>query len=402
MANSPSAGAVAPACENVRAIPAVDKSPFASHAKLAALSGLVVVPSEGKRPRISGWARLKRPPFPRTVDAWAIKWPTADWGFNPGASNIVVVDWDDADLNRATQTFGPTPFIVATRRGFHLYYAHSGGMPSRNLRSIGLPVDIKSKRAFVVGWGSRHPETGFEYLIQCGTLADLDHLPPFDVLALVKLLRHSASAVEDVRAPGDGQNPVGQRDRALFDYLRSLGAGGQLLTLDAMTDAARQFNLARNTPPLPDGEIVSIARGVWCYVERGTCQSPKRKRPLTAPTADEFESISRLAEMREPRFDVADAHLLFCRLKAAHGRTAATGETFAIAARAMAENRVVPGWGDAKRYRKNTKALLAAGVIVKVRDVSRQSWLGTDGKWRTIGRRPAQYQFAATIKGRVP
>ena len=206
----------------MHAIPAGDTNLLATHAKLAALSGLVVVPCKGKRPRVSGSASARRPPTPRTIDAWAIKWPTADWGFNPGASSIVIVDWDDEDLGRAIQTFGETPLHRNNTSGL------ASLLQARRRASVAQLALYRSACRHQVGTSLRRrmgqPPSRDRFRISnsAGTLADLEHLPPFNVKALERLLKHSASAVEEVRTPGGSLNAIGQRDHALFDHLRSL------------------------------------------------------------------------------------------------------------------------------------------------------------------------------------
>jgi hypothetical protein len=73
-----------------------------------------------------------------------------------------------------------------------------------------------------------------------------------------------------------------------------------------------------------------------------------------------------------------------------HSARTQRGETFALAATAMAESRVVPGWGDRKRYLRATRALLACGLIERVEGSALQYWIGSDGKARCRGKRAAQ------------
>jgi len=138
--------------------------------------GLNVVPSrpDGKWPACR-WAGLAEPGSPRVDDAlllegawaahegplWAFLFPaSAAKGYRP----LVVVDVDAvAWLGRAVATFGESPLVVRTRRGFHLYYrAPDDGREVISRSAIfGEPgVDIKAWRAGVMAPGSPNPKGG--------------------------------------------------------------------------------------------------------------------------------------------------------------------------------------------------------------------------------------------------
>jgi hypothetical protein len=76
---------------------------------------------------------------------------------------LAVIDCDSEDAELVVQMearFGLSPVHVKTPRGRHLYYRAGGAMP--NLRSEGLPVDIKTgPRSYVVGPLSLRRDGGF-------------------------------------------------------------------------------------------------------------------------------------------------------------------------------------------------------------------------------------------------
>jgi hypothetical protein len=82
----------------------------------------------------------------------------------------------------------------------------------------------------------------------------------------------------------------------------------------------------------------------------------------------------------------ADALALFLELKRAHGARTQRGETFAIAATAMARDHVIPGWTDRKRYLQATHALIECRLIALVEGPMLQAWrCSDDGKLRRRG-----------------
>lgn len=353
----------------------------------AALAGLVILPAKNKKPLLKGWARLRSPPRISTIERMMLKFREADWGFIPAASDMVVVDWDEDDLPAALRVFGVTPFIVKTRRGYHLYYRKRGGVAATDLQAIGISAQIKSRRSLVMGWGSL-TSSGTPYRIHCGNLNDLKTLPEFDVAALEKL---TAKSIDDdqekPRVPGT--NTDGRR-RALFAHARMLGAQGKLSRSnpDAGIALLAAFNEQYNSPPC---ECSYVERTFWQavhYVESGQCKPPRHVRNFRTITRQEQQIL--LAKLDLRKFDFADAYTLFAMLKGQHGLRSAGGDPFAIASKAMARAGVIPGWSH-KKYQKSTRALLSVNLITRSSCASTIWCKQTDRE--VIGRVPAFYQF---------
>jgi hypothetical protein len=121
-------------------------------------------------------------------------------------------------------------------------------------------------------------------------------------------------------------------------------------------EAARAYNAERNDPPEEDAKVAATARSVWKYLQKGSCRPP-RDSSWSGLTSHERAALRSLG----PDFDYADALALFMELKRVHGARAQRGETFALAATAMARTGIIPGWGDRKRYLRATRALQACG-----------------------------------------
>jgi hypothetical protein len=137
--------------------------------------------------------------------------------------------------------------------------------------------------------------------------------------------------------------------------------------------------------------VAATARSVWKYIQNGACKAPTNSfwAGLTSLERAALRSL-------EPEFDYADALALFMELKRLHAARAQRGETFALAATAMADRGIIPGWSDRKRYMRATRALQACGLIKKVEAAAVQCWTGEDGKARRRGLRAAQYCLAAS------
>lgn len=85
-------------------------------------------------------------------------------------SGMVVLDADDPTfLEQIENRFGPASVVIATPRGFHVYY-RGGPVSDLSLRREGWPVDVKQGgNAYVVGPRSIRPDGG-SYTAQRGVL----------------------------------------------------------------------------------------------------------------------------------------------------------------------------------------------------------------------------------------
>ncbi|WP_370301408.1 bifunctional DNA primase/polymerase [Pseudooceanicola sp.] len=128
---------------------------------------------------------------------------------------LAVIDCDVDDAGLVTEIearFGTSAVHIRTPRGLHLYYRGSGGFP--NLRSEGLPVDIKRGAAsYVMGPGSVRPDGG-AYIPVKGALGETklpllkvsSHAPRANIPTGARhhrLLRAAISMVESVDDPDE-------------------------------------------------------------------------------------------------------------------------------------------------------------------------------------------------------
>jgi hypothetical protein len=202
--------------------------------------------ADGKAPLVSGWAGDGR------LSLAQIFGPlnrTGSTVFGIRLDGLVVLDADDASPALAaelTARFGASPVQIQTPRGQHLYYRAPDG-PLPNLRGEGLPVDVKSGRAFVVGPGSVRPDGGC-YRPLAGILGET----PLPVLRL-----DAAPAAPSARVP------VGQRHAALLRA--AVAAARDAADPDALRAALARFRetVCADPASLPDSELAAVASWAW-------------------------------------------------------------------------------------------------------------------------------------------
>jgi hypothetical protein len=365
---------------------------FAREARAAHAVGVVGLPTaveDAKRPLIRNWSRFKRQCRLSTVDRWAERFATANFAYLPGPSDLVVVDVDDRTaLERAIEIFGPTPVVIETgKRGFHLEYRRPAGcrVPSMDLRRFGFPGEIKGERSLVVGPGSIHPETGRMYKFASGSWADLGAVPTFNMAALEQLVGKPIAAIPEPRSPVTERNPIGTRNPSLFHHLRALGGNGLFSSREDVRSEALHYNRTQQEVPEPDSKVIATADSVWKYITKGTCRAPKRG--ALHLTEAELAKLRKLGDGYEP------ALALFFELKRAHSVRVLRGETFNIVCERMAEEGIVPGWRDKKRYAKARDLLLRCKLIKLVSAAQPLKHRKANGKGGYAFKRAAEYTF---------
>jgi hypothetical protein len=203
----------------------------------------------------------------------AEKFADADaFGFAPGyQSGITVVDVDarsKALLDLVQEQYGPTPFVVQTARGHHLWYQNRG--ERRQIRpEPDKPIDILGS-GFVVAPPSRVAKG--EYRIIRGTLDDLDRLPPLH------------RVLDELRT---GPIPRGKRNLTLFKGL--LREARHCDDFESLLDVARSMNMDC-IPMMTDAEVLRISTSAWSYETSGENWVGRKARAST--DRDEILSLS--------------------------------------------------------------------------------------------------------------
>jgi hypothetical protein len=306
------------------------RGPFGAHALAYQAAGICVLPVGSDKKPLVNWKHLKGRSaafFP--IQSWVEKFGHADIAMLAGRqSRITVVDVDARHLvDLAIERFGETPLKVETRRGVHLWYAHSG---EKRLTGVGgHKIDVLGNGIVVVP-PSRHKDGG-EYRWLAGDLGDIDRLPP--------IKDGSLPWRSDRLSPGGGRVAEGDRNRVLFGRGRAHAWDSE--TFEELINKLEIENAAWCDPPLDDDEVHRVARSLWGYVEDGTLLPPsERYVRLTVEEGDRYSP---------------DAVKLLVKLRSAHQ---GLRDEFAVA-NAMAKTL---GW-TLPRFRRTRLELEIGGAI---------------------------------------
>ena len=245
------------------------------------------------------------------VREWWGRWPDAMIGVPTGAvSNLFVLDVDVdkggvESLRALKEEYGPLPettVIETGSGGMHFYFAHVDGYRCGVDLAPGL--DIRTTGGYIIAPPSR--STAGPYKTVCKS--EERPAPPAWLLGLVRdeqgrsaTARGSAPTnpkptYNDRPAHGmhnsaeavsfeEGGPPIGEggRNDALTRVAGALKRRG--VDGDDLADALARINRARCSPPLPDAEVLAIARSVDRY--------PTGTPGPDADTLAELDRISR-------------------------------------------------------------------------------------------------------------
>ena len=315
------------------------------HAQLVRLvrAGYHIMPAgggdDGKSP-LGNWAGPKMTlgqiiaPIYRTgILAYAVR-----------LDSLAVIDCDVKDpalVQRLEARFGLSPVHVDSPRGFHLYYRKPlGKLP--NLRSEGLPVDIKSGRGqIILGPMSQRPDGG-HYSPAKGLLG-VDALPLLRLSTAPPSTPQMAAIAAGSIANGDRHNRLVKEAMNMVAYVDSaeeLFGNVAALRDDYCQDAAT----------LPDAELWGIVKWAWkCRLEN---------RLFTGRDSD--LRISRLALDSLRRLpNEGDCLALYMLLLDMHGHS--NGKRFALDFKAMRESGLTQL--SIPRLRAARRALQSAGLL---------------------------------------
>lgn len=161
-------------------------------------------------------------------------------------SEVVVVDVDSPDAMRwAVLRLPYTPWQTQTKRGYHLWYRHSGTrIPNRARIETGdgrLALDLRADGGFVIAPGSVHA-SGFEYRYAGDWTEPRSRLPVFWPGWLARP-RRPAAPVRTSSAPTDDIVTRARRYLAAIPP-PTIGQGSDAATLYAACRLVRGFGLS--------------------------------------------------------------------------------------------------------------------------------------------------------------
>lgn len=196
------------------------------------------------------------------IRKWWDMWPEANIAIACGDSGLTVIDVDprhggDETFRDLVQRYGEdlteTVIALTGSRGNHYFYA-AGDPPIPSSIGAWQGIDIRGHNGYVVAPPSLH-ESGEEYSWE--RPASKFELAPFPDIAIESRAPRTLAA-----APG-AKIPVGKRDDTLASLAGAMRQKG--MSEEAMVAALRIENAERCIPPLPESDVIRIARSVARY-----------------------------------------------------------------------------------------------------------------------------------------
>ena len=303
---------------------------FAEWQPKYAVHGVATFPVRDKRPTVKGYLSLGIKASRQLAMTYG---DATAFGFALRPANLAVLDVDTSDervLVDALDRHGATPIVVRSGGGnFQAWYRRNG--EGRRIRPYpDLPVDVLGNGYVVApaSLGAKGP-----YQIIEGSLEDLAKLPTMKNAPI-----RSETTVAAVRE--------GCRDDTL--WRRCMQDARHCDDFDAMLDVAHTNN-ASFLPPLPDEQVMKVAKSAWKYTEKGRNWFGVGKRIIS--THDEVDGLLR---------ERPDAYLLLTILRRHHW-----AREFVVA-NAMAAEMPGGGWRR-ERFAAARSELERRGFIVQVR-----------------------------------
>jgi len=223
-----------------------------------------------KRPLLPGWPD-QATADEATVRQWLAEFPGCNWGIATG-EGFSVLDIDPAALeagwpgDQRRQELKATgcPLVQTPRGGFHLYFRADWG---NSVGVIAPGVDTKGPRGYVVAPPSLVNGKAYRWI---RPLVPRDQLPPPPEW-LDAALKAAAKAIEHTPDPKSAEE-IAREGSILCEGQRNCGLtslAGRLRRLgfsqDEIAAALLAANQSRCRPPLPEREVLAIAKSISKY-----------------------------------------------------------------------------------------------------------------------------------------
>src|SRR5215207_1718197 len=243
---------------------------------------------------------------PRKIHMWWKRWPNANIAVPTGGrSGVLVVDVDHpASLDALEAKHGQFPETRTHSTGsggMHLIFAYPEGSDIRNSAGkLGEGLDVRGEGGYIIVPPSRTMRP-YEVL-DALPLADT---PPWLRETLTERKRPTGKVRMIHTAPSIGADgsPIlqGSRDDTLASIAGRLHDGTR--SLDDLTAELLEINARRCEPPLPDQQVVKVARSIH---GREPCRAgrPKEVDEVVGDLSDYWhgETWKKLAKKSEARF----------------------------------------------------------------------------------------------------
>jgi putative DNA primase/helicase len=209
---------------------------------------------QGKRPIPGTHGHKDATTDPKVIKAWWKEYPDANVGIacDSEAGPIVIdIDGRDGMLSLAELNLPTTLEASSGRKNRKHFYFESCDVPIRRSIKVKPGIDVLGDGGYVVAPPSIHPKTGRPYTWLNGNKIKPF---PFSVLKIMKNRRNGAAP------PLPDIIPEGQRDDLLTSLAGTMRRRGA--SEEAIIAALREENETRCRPPMPDAQILKIARSI--------------------------------------------------------------------------------------------------------------------------------------------
>lgn len=248
---------------------------------------LFPVEARGKQPLIKQWP-VKATSNPETLRTWMKQYPGCNWGLATGqASRVFVLDVDGEEGATAIREFirlhgdeWTNTLTAKTARGKHLYFLWPEGVQIRNSASkLARGLDVRGEGGHVIVPPSVHSSGAVYRWDGIRENAQTMSAPVW----LLEMITSPAQPMGPTPEVG-GDIPEGQRNMTLTKLAGAMRRPG--MTPQAIEAALLADNANRCRPPLPEAEVLEIARSVSRYA------------PAAKPQNSEQESAAMLEDLR--------------------------------------------------------------------------------------------------------
>jgi hypothetical protein len=239
--------------------------------------------SPAKHPRISAWQH-EATTDPAQITRWWRAWPDANIGIATGpAPGLVVIDIDPnrggedslkalVAAYRGNEKPFETVMCLTGGGGQHYYFRHPGRYVKSDSDRFGAEfpgLDVKGDGGYVLAPPSNH-QSGGTYLWELSSHPDDLAVAPLPgwILSLLETRQPAAPATSTAgELIADGR-----RNATLSSMAGAMRRQG--MTEPELLVALRAVNAERVMPPLPDAELVTIARSVARYTPEPDVAAP--------------------------------------------------------------------------------------------------------------------------------
>lgn len=213
---------------------------------------------------------------PALVTGWWQNFPDANIGIATGQqAGLVVLDIDsyhggDASLDQLEARHGKLPDTVEVLTGGggrHIYFAHPGGRVPNSAGRLGPGLDIRGDGGYVIAPPSNHV-SGRRYEWEASSEPGMVALAPVPLWLLDRLVqapRMPSTAITTSMTTAITTTKIceGGRNQALASFAGAMRKRGA--TQATIESALLAYNLDCCVPPLPEPEVLMIARSIMRY-----------------------------------------------------------------------------------------------------------------------------------------